>query len=70
MKSLLAGINSIINSKSIKSVENFSRLAVNGETYSDPQKMAIFVNVSSHVCSETPRMKSRHLIGLAQVPFF
>ena len=52
MKSLWAGINSIINSKSRKSVQNISRRAVNSKTYSDPQKMAsifnnFFFNVSN-----------------------
>ena len=63
MKNLWAGINSIIDSKSRKSVKNISQLAVNSKTYSDPQKMAgifnnFFVNVSDQVCSEIPH----HLI--------
>ena len=66
MKSLWAGINSIITSKSRKSVQNISQLAVNSKTYSDPQKMAdifnnFFVNVSNQVCSEIPRTKKSPL---------
>ena len=66
MKSLWARINSIIYSKSRKSVQNISQLAVNGKTYSDPQKMAsifnsLFVNVSNQVCSEIPRTKKSPL---------
>ena len=66
MKSHWAGINSIINSKSRKSVQNISQLAVNGKTYSDPQKMAsifnnFFVNASNQVCSEIPRTKKSPL---------
>ena len=66
MKSLWAGINGIINSKSRKSVQNISQFAVNGKTYSDPHKMAsifnnFFVNVSNQVCSEIPRTKKSSL---------
>ena len=66
MKSLWAGINSIINSKVRKSVQNISQLAVNSKTYSDPQKMAsifnnFFVNVSNQVYSEIPRTKKSPL---------
>ena len=66
IKSLWAGINSIINSKFRKSVQNISQLAVNSKTYSDPQKMAsifnnFFVNVSNQVCSEIPRTKKSPL---------
>ena len=66
MKGLWAGINSIINSKFRKSVQNVSQLAVNSKTYSDPQKMAsiinnFFVNVSNQVCSEIPRTKTSPL---------
>ena len=66
MKSFWAGINSIINSKSRKSVQNISQLAVNGKTYSDPQKMPtifnnFFVNVSNQVCSEIPWTKKSPL---------
>ena len=66
MKSLWAGVNSIINSKSRKSVQNISQLVVNGKTYSDPQKMVsifnnFFVNVSIQVCSEIPRTKKSPL---------
>ena len=66
MKSLWAGINSIIDPKSRKSVQNISQLAVTGETYSDPQKMAsifnnFFVNVSNQVCSEILRTKKSPL---------
>ena len=62
MKSLWAGINSIINPKYRKSVQSIYQLAVNDKTYSDPQKMAsifnnFFVNVSNQVCSEIPGMK-------------
>ena len=66
MKSLWAGINSIINSRFRKSVQNISQLAVNSKTYSDPQKMAsivnnFFVNVSNQICSEIPRTKKSPL---------
>ena len=62
MKSLWAEINSIINSKSRKSIRNISQLAVNDKTYSDPQKMAsifnnFFANVSNQVCSDIPKTK-------------
>ena len=72
MKSLLRGINSIINSKYRKSVQNISELAVNGKTYSDPQKMAsifnnFFVNVSNQVCSEIPRTKKSPLDYLTKI---
>ena len=66
MKSLWAGINGIINSKSRKSVQNICQLVVNGKTYSDPQKMAsifnnFFVNVSNQVCPEIPWTKKSPL---------
>ena len=66
MKSLWAGINSIINSRFRKSVQNISQLAVNSKTCSDPQKMAsifnnFFVNVSNQVCSEISRTKKSPL---------
>ena len=66
MKSLWAGIDSIINSKFRKSVQNISQLPVNSKTYSDPQKMAsifnnFFVNVSNQVSSEIPRTKKSPL---------
>ena len=55
-----------LNSKSRKSVQNISQLAVNGKTYSDAQKMAsifnnFFVNVSNQVCSEIPWTKKSPL---------
>ena len=69
MKSFWAGINSIINSKVRKSVQNISQLAVNSKTYSDPQKMDsifnnFFVNVSNQVCSEIPQTKKSPLDNL------
>ena len=66
MKSLWAGINSIIYSKSRKSVQNISQLAVNGKTCSASQKMAsifnnFFVNVYNQVCSKISQTKTSPL---------
>ena len=66
MKNLWSGIKSIINTKSQNTIQNISRLIVNGESIHDSQKMAnefnnYFTNVSHQVCSEIPRTKKSPL---------